>query len=251
LDFTVTPTQVVAGENMTFTWVVTGASTVRLDLYDFYGSTMSGPGRQSWANLPVTGSLTVQMTDTQRGWYRFVLWADPATAYTYVAETVYYNCTDAFFFAPIQSSPGPPCPAGPAVPIQVTQQAFEHGLMLWLDGEDVVYILYNRDPFPPNGIVVAQYNLAGKISAPENDPIAVPPAGKYHPINIVGGVWQQYNLRQTLGWALAPEQTFESLIQFDYPGWPFYLRAADGRILAIKYHWGPHYDDPSWSYLTP
>jgi hypothetical protein len=193
----------------------------------------------------------MQMTDTQRGLYRFVLWADPATAFTYVGETIYYNCTDALFFTPPPTYFVSPCPARPAVPIQVTQQSFEHGLMLWLDSQDVVYVLYNRDPFPLSGIAVAQYNLAGEIAAPENDPNGAPPSGKYRPVSVLGGVWQNYNLFQTLGWALAPEQTFESLIQQDYPGWPFYLRTAEGRILVVKYHWGLHYDDPSWSYLTP
>jgi hypothetical protein len=123
--------------------------------------------------------------------------------------------------------------------------------MIWLDSQDVVYVLYNRDYFPPDGTSVARYNLAGEIAATENGPDTVPPPGKHRPVNMLGGVWQKYNLLTTLGWALTPEQSYTSLIQRDYFGVPFYLRTAEGGILAVNYHWGAHYDNPSWSYRAP
>jgi hypothetical protein len=250
LSFTAVPTEVVAGGSLTFTWAVTDSTIVGLEQFGFYDSTFDH-GRRSWANLPAIGSLTIQLTDTQRGAYRFILWADTASGGARATNEVYFDCTDTFFFVPVQPYFGPPCPAGPAVPIQVTQQSFEHGLMIWMNSEDSVYILYNRDYFPLGAPTVGKYDIAGEVMALESGLDGTPPPGKYRPVHTLGGVWQKYNLSQTLGWALAPELTFTSLIQYNYPGWPFYLRTAEGRILAVKYTWGPHYDDPSWSYLSP
>ena len=61
----------------------------------------------------------------------------------------------------------------------------------------------------------------------------MPPPGYYQPVRGFGLVWrEQPNVRDRLGWALAPEAGFETAVQHtSYPKYNHtYLRALDGNV---------------------
>lgn len=246
LSFTAVPTEVVTGGSITFTWLVTGTNIVGLGQHNYY-AVASGLGFQSWANLPANGSLTIKMDGVGPKVYRFRLWADNPVAGASKIVEVHYGCAGSFFFAPLQPPIGSDCP-GPAVSTPLTQQAFEHGFMIWPQSGNTIYILYDPDVGYP--AVVAFYGE--EIGNPENDSNETPPPGKLQPLNMLGKVWQKYGLLNRLGWALAPEQTFVSTVQRNFLN-PVYLRAADGRVIYIIVD-SNAYDrmaSPRWGYLSP
>jgi hypothetical protein len=87
---------------------------------------------------------------------------------------------------------------------------------------------------------------------PTNDPTIVPPDGRYQPVRGFGKVWRATH--QSLGWALASEQGYQTQIQRSLVGCRtifeagFYIQLSDGRIVHICDGWKlPGY----WEYITP
>jgi hypothetical protein len=248
LSFTAVPTEVVAGGSITFTWAVTGTTKVGLALHHFEGIA-SGRGFRSWDNLPATGSLTIQLNDLATGVYPFRVWADDPEAGAGEYIEVYYACYDPFF--PKQWTPSELCQGGPAVSTAATQQVFEHGLMVWLESEKAVYILFQRD----SGVIPQEWTIPNIESngEPEDGVDVTPPSGKYQPINGLGKIWQSHSLLKSLGWALAPEQHFTSTVQRGFGiRLPLYFRLADDRVVYIVDSQDfSRMTVPFWGYLSP
>ena len=251
LSFTAAPTQVVAGDTITFTWAVTGTTKVGLTLHHFEG-VASGLGFRTWDNLPTTGSLTLQLKDLATGVQRFRLWTDDPGSGAWELIDVYYACSAPFFSARPPVTLGPLCQRGPAMSTAAIQQVFEHGLMVWLKSEETIYILFQ----PETGVIPQAWAFPNikNLDAPEDGAAVTPPPGKYQPINALSSFWQNYHLRESLGWALAPQQPFTSTVQrgFRGEGLPLYFRLADGQIVyVVDSQDFERMVQPFWGYVSP
>jgi len=89
---------------------------------------------------------------------------------------------------------------------QAVFQAFEHGLMIWRADTVQIYVLHD-------GGSLAYYSETWDESQPADDPGRVPPAGLYQPVRGFGLLWRTQAAVAELGWALAPEQGYEMLLQ--------------------------------------
>ena len=249
MKFTVDPNTVAAGGTVTFTWEVTGTKKVGLELYHFQGVAV-GPGFRSWANLPISGSLSVQLSDLETGVYPLRLWADDPTTGGFAYSAIGYACFEPFF--PVRRFvPGIDfCMGGAPIATRIVQQDFEHGRMVWLESEESVYILFE----PDSGVTPAEWTIPGvkDSSQPATLRAVTPPAGKYQPQNEFGKIWERYDLLKSLGWALAPVQRFTSVAQRGSNlKLPLIFRLADDRIVYLIDNQGySRMLIPYWEYLS-
>lgn len=231
------------GKRLTFDWATSGAGGVCL-----VGGTARRLG--PWWQLPLTGTLTVDVAATlyrdpsftleayTEGGYCSVPDAPPASSqHVFQSVAIEWDCATDYFFTPSPQR----CPLEPAVTSTAAEQVFENGRMLWLAATDAILALYNDGQFE-------RYENSWQPGDPESDPAIVPPAGRYQPIRGFGKVWREETaVRERLGWALAPEQGFTTMLQSEHhegssSGAPAYLRTADGQIVwyfgLLSGRWG-------------
>ncbi len=145
---------------------------------------------------------------------------------------VYVSCSannDWWFFA----SPPTNCPQGEVINTQAAMQTFEHGWMLWLGAEDVIYVFFNDS-------TMTQFHGDQLLGNTETgDGGVVPPAGFVAPIRGFGLVWRGETtntpvpwIQDRIGWGLTPESGFETLYQYDTNG-GFYVRDDNKRIIYV------------------
>ena len=91
---------------------------------------------------------------------------------------------------------------------------FEHGLMLWLEDTNQIYVLnYGADEF---GGMYSAYLDTWREGMPENDPNIQPPPGFLQPERGFGQAWRTYpGVRDALGWGTAPTQGYTALVVHD------------------------------------
>lgn len=220
------------GQRLTFDWATSGAGGVCL---------VSGTARRlgPWWQLPLTGTLTVDVPTTLYRDPSFTLQAyteggycsvpdSPPDSPDHVSQSVAmeWACDPDYFFRPAPQR----CPLATAVTTAAAEQLFENGRMIWLENSNTILVLYNDGQF-------AQFDDTWQPGDPESDPAIVPPAERYQPQRGFGEIWRdQPSVRERLGWALAPEQGFSTMIQQEHhegssSGSPVYLRTADGQIV--------------------
>lgn len=220
------------GKRLTFDWATSGASGVCL---------VSGTARRlgPWWQPSPTGTLTVEVASTLYRDPSFTLQAYTADEYCSVPDappdspqhvsqsvTIEWKCDIDYFFAPAPQR----CPLAAPVTSAAAEQVFENGRMIWLENTQSILVLYSDGQFE-------RFDDAWQPGDPESDPTLVPPDGFYQPVRGFGKIWrEQADVRQRLGWALAPEQGFTTMIQQEHhegssSGSPVYLRAADGQII--------------------
>ena len=249
------------GEMVTLRWS-TGAAvtgTVSISLRAAHGAQ---PGLNNWRDLPAQGSLDVALDVDPRGRYLFGLGASFAADPSYYTVPFRFPCPDRFFFQfPANWQDGGPlsydrCPAAPAHTPAALEQAFEGGRMLWLQTDGLILVLYGdgRTPGQPNDWWYYTDTWTG--AEPETDPRFAAPEGRWVPRRGFGKVWvANEDVRQRLGWALAPEHGFISADQrdWDVPGHGSpefrFVRAADGSILALTDYAG-HGIRPYWQVVV-
>jgi hypothetical protein len=156
------------------------------------------------------------------------------------------NCfSPSFFLWPVACADEAP------VIVPASEQAFEKGRMLWLQngpdqaGGQIYVLLANGE--------AEIYHDTWTTAEPESDPGIAPPSGQYQPVMGFGKVWRTVTLgtgqsvREALGWAVAPEQSYSGLYQRAsaesgsnlYEPAPaesargIYLRAADRRTFKV------------------
>jgi hypothetical protein len=119
--------------------------------------------------------------------------------------------------------------------------------MIWLEADGAIYVFYDEPP--PGSVGVEQFQDSWTSAEPESDPTIVPPAGLYQAVRGFGKVWREFpQVREGLGWALAPEQGFEGALQHEHhegssSGTRTFVRTAGGRVI-----WWLH---PSWGFAAP
>jgi hypothetical protein len=150
-----------------------------------------------------------------------------------------------------QGLPGLGCPVSKEMPASMASQPFEHGRMIWI-GPDAglselqseVLVLDQEGAGVQQG-AWQRYPDTWQEGQPESDPAITPPAGLYQPIRGFGKVWREQlggpqaasgNPATGIGWAIAPEQGLDGLVQRYEHGWV--VRLDGERLLLI--------DDGSW-----
>jgi hypothetical protein len=134
------------------------------------------------------------------------------------------------------------CPYGTVVG-NAAYQAFDRGYMIWLEGNRTIYVLHADGWYET-------YADDFHEGDPESDPSIVPPDGRHQPVRGFGLVWRTHpNVRDGLGWALAPEVGFQGWGQ-SYSGSGMhnsgtFTKFIDGSICHLS-HFGA-----TWRFVTP
>jgi hypothetical protein len=230
-------------KRLTFDWATSGAGGVCL-----VGGTARRLG--PWWQVPLTGTLTVEIASTLYRDPSFTLQAykegeycavpdAPPDAPNHVSQSVAidWECDIDYFFTPAPQR----CPLDTAVASAAAEQLFENGRMIWLENTGSIFVFYNDGQFQ-------RFEDVWQPGDPESDPALLPPEDLYQPIRGFGNVWrEQPAVRERLGWALAPEQGFSTLLQAEHhegssSGSRVYLRTADGQVIwhlgSLSGSWG-------------
>jgi hypothetical protein len=230
------------GKRITFVWSAEGISA-RL----FSGTRQR---MQDWWVVPLSGTLTVEAHGTVYPDPAFTLevcnsddWYAESSQKVVQSIRIEWACDPGYFFAPAPER----CPLGPATFSPAAEQRFEGGRMIWLEAVDAIYVFYDERPSGSEG--ARRFPDTWSPAEPESDPTILPPEGLHQPVRGFGKVWREFpQVRERLGWALAPEQGFEGTLQHENhegssSGARTFLRTADGRVI-----WWWH---PSWGFVEP
>lgn len=113
--------------------------------------------------------------------------------------------------------------------IQVAEQVFEHGRMMWIQPRKQIWVMID------DGTGKGQWSTFDDVyqdGESEFDPSLVPPEGKFQPERGFGKLWREnQTLLDTLGWGLTPEFGYVSNYEY-YPG---------GKVEQNQYVPGPGY----------
>lgn len=185
--------------------------------------------------LPTDGGPAVELAATWSAEPRTRLAWGPASAATPACEHEY------FFYAPTLEG----CPVEPPTEAWAAEQVFEGGRMIWLEPQRQIYALYDDGTW-------VSFADTWTPDQPEKDPDIEPPEGRHQPIRGFGKVWRnQPEIRERLGWALAPERGFDTAFQHgrtasrQSPDYDLYLQNGDGRVVHLDAR------DMRWEYVTP
>jgi hypothetical protein len=117
-------------------------------------------------------------------------------------------------------------------------QRFEHGVMIWSEATDKIYVLYDRAAGAEVGFVQIFQDEFDE-GEPESDPSLVPPGGLFQPIRGFGLVWRTgTSVRDRLGWAAEKERGYDGWIQAYINGKYFsggLIKSIDGTIYNITW----------------
>jgi len=262
-SFTVDAVELGDGRRkLTFAWETRGASSVSILLrthHRFY---------PYWGNLPPNGTHVFE-GDT--------LYPNPGAELTAcdsednrVTEHLRLDwpCRHPYFFTAetetdcsIAYARQCPCPRHAAILTQATEQPFENGRMIWLQGTDDEHSHPNRIVVLYADVLYEGYTNCYEAKVyediwtpdqPDRDPDLTPPPGRYQPIRGFGELWRgNTSVRERIGWATAPEQGFEGAWQklsSESLGGEVFLRTIDGQVVPFSGFWpaGGH-----WRLVTP
>lgn len=220
--FTTDATDVGPGDTITLYWMVRGAEQATI-----YRVDTEGVRGQSWS-VGRFGSLQVRVPMDARETARFLLETGDTTTRIEQALAIPLGCVGDWFFSP---APGG-CPASPPLDSVMAQQGFERGRMFWIQAEARIYVLFNDGQRP----AWAVYADAFRDGQPESDPGRQPPQGLFQPVRGFGLVWrEQPGIFDRIGWAIAPESSYEGVLQGNasIDGGRLYLRDQDGIVFEL------------------
>jgi hypothetical protein len=223
------------GDSVALSWQATGdrAELCHLGAY----------GPTGCQDVPLTDQRTF-VTDEASLYYNALVlraWSGETSA----LKTVYVR----FLCQNLRSwfMPDPPeaCPQDEALFSFAAGQYFERGLMVWVEETDTFYVFETTQD--ENGWQ-RYYSMAQIQLKPGADPGnrvgGEPPPGLHEPVSGFGMVWRGEaewpnlpNLRESLGWATAPEYGYDAAYQCSlskHPKlWNCYLRGPGGEILRL------------------
>jgi hypothetical protein len=246
--FTVEPLEVNPGEAVTLRWETTDAEDVSLAQY-----LPDNVPYSETVHLASNGEISQTILGQERQWHVFELAAANAAGVVTQKVKVSIRCPDTYFFSPLPEADRErwDCPDGPAITSSAAEQAFENGRMIWQQHDDRIYVFFTDGTY-------RTYENTWAASQPDTVPGLTPPQGRVAPVRGFGKVWSgEAEVRAQLGWALAPEQGFETRLQ---GGWihccselaavnrPVYVRGLDGRIVRL---WAGEVPPGQWSVFTP
>ncbi len=235
LQFASNVTLADPGDTITLTWLTAEADEVTL-----FHLLPTGQFGQFW-QVETAGAMTYTIALSVRNQSRFMLTAVNGDAVMVYADvTVELTCPDGWFFAPSPDI----CPTAPALISNAAHQPFEQGYMLWVEETDLIYVLYGDSQQPQWQVFVNEWEEGDPI----DDPGLEPPAGLYQPQRGFGLVWRERpQVRDRLGWALQPEEGYETAVQAtSYPVYnDLYLLAVDNEVWRL----GP--EGSEWEKFNP
>src|SRR5512139_152604 len=207
VSFTSDQGEVNPGESVTLRWDTANAVRAVMQQYDA-SSTSYGE-----IDVALDGSIVLPVAAQERLYHTFVLNAYNTAGYlTADSVTVYIRCPYTYFFAPPAGTYRWDCPAGQAATSDAAEQYFEGGRMIWLGTEKMIYVLLND-----GGLYT--YADTWTEGQPDVDAGIAPPAGRYKPVRGFGRVWgSDAYIRSRLGWAMAPEQGYQTQFQYRWSG---------------------------------
>jgi hypothetical protein len=211
------------GDTITLEWETEDAASVTL-----YHLMPTGQFGSYW-RVELSGSFTYEIDAGERNSTGFVLFArDDEDHITQQTLFVSLRCPDTWFFTPAPDS----CPAGPAIVSTGAEEHFEGGTMIWVEGQDLIYVLFDDGQSPQ----WSAYGDEWDAGEPEDDPGLTPPAGLYQPIRGFGLVWREKSgVRDRLGWAVDDEVGFITAVQgTSRPKYnDTFIRALDGKVWKL------------------
>jgi hypothetical protein len=212
------------GDTITLEWETENVSSVIL-----YHLQPTGELGDSWEGLDTSGTFDYEIQPEERNHTGFVLFAYDDEGHI-AQETLFVSlrCPDTWFFTPAPNS----CPSGPAVTFTAAEEHFEHGTMIWLDEQDVIYVLFDDGSSPHWSVFSDEW----EDGDPQDDPSLTPPAGLYQPVRGFGLIWrEQTGVRDRLGWATDAEAGFSTSVQrTSRPKYnDVYIQALDGGVWEL------------------
>lgn len=114
--------------------------------------------------------------------------------------------------------------------IQVAEQVFERGRMLWIQPQSKIWVMLDDGSGGGQWMVYDDTFVEGEA---ENDPALVPPEGMFQPQRGFGKVWRNTpTIRESLGWGITPEFGYVS---------PYEYHAGGSVNAQNQYERGPGY----------
>src|ERR1041385_5630188 len=153
--FTTDTTTLKPGDKLTLFWSAKG-----VDKAIIYRLDASGKRGQLW-NVGRAGSLDVPTRAEDRISVQFLLSIGDANTHLEQTLAVPIGCTEVWFFDPQPDG----CPSLTAENSAEVQQPFEHGMMIWVQSQTRVYVLFNDGQQP----AWATYPDEFKDGQPETD----------------------------------------------------------------------------------
>jgi len=122
-----------------------------------------------------------------------------------------------------------PFPTPTLSQIQVAEQVFEHGRLMWIQPRKQIWVMVDDGSGKGTWSVFEDTFQDGES---EFDPSLIPPQGMYQPERGFGKLWREnQTVNDSLGWGLTPEFGYVSNYEY-YPG---------GKVEQNQYLPGPGY----------
>ncbi|GIK55905.1 MAG: hypothetical protein BroJett015_15680 [Chloroflexota bacterium] len=221
LSFTANVDIADPGDTIELSWVTANAVTVTL-----YHLLPTGQLGQFW-DVAAVGSMPYTISEAARNVERFMLFAAGENEpYASATVEIILTCPHPWFFAPAPDI----CAQDAALLSPAAEQQFEHGWLIWVGEEDLIYVLYEDDVFSPKWQAFTDEWDPGD---PVSDTTIIPPDGFYQPLRGFGLVWrEQPFVRDRLGWAVVEEVGGDTAVQrTSYARYNHtYIRALDADI---------------------
>ncbi len=116
--------------------------------------------------------------------------------------------------------------------IQVAEQVFEHGRILWIQPRRQMWVMEDAGQGRGRWLIFDDTFVEGE---PESDPSLVPPGGMYQPERGFGKLWRtNAEVKAALGWGLTPEFGYVSNYEY-HPGGTVDTPAPGYHILFSLY----------------
>ena len=219
-----TPVEIAdPGDTIEMEWASSGGQSAQL-----WRIERGGPIAEFW-DVALSGTFTYTIPTHKREFITFQLAVTGAQGHTaYAGLTIPLTCPDSWFFEPAPEG----CPGDAALFSLGAEQPFEHGTMVWVEGQDGIYVLFGDEVHSPRW---SFYEDTWEEGDPLCDTRPVPP-GLFQPERGFGKLWcEQPDLFKRLGWATAHEVGYDGAIQRDSaPKYTtLYMRAADGNVYKL------------------
>jgi hypothetical protein len=130
------------------------------------------------------------------------------------------------------------CPRAAPYTVNLVAQPFQTGYMFWRDTKEIYVLSTGGIQKGASTDTFWRFPDNWDESLPASDPSQVAPAGLIQPIRGFGYVWRSNaTVKNSVGWALAPEQPFTSMWQDFERGW--LMTTNDGAVIAFAPLDGP------------
>lgn len=224
VEYFTTDTEVVKpGDNVTLFWGLRGAQTAQI-------YRLNAENERIWRwDVNTSGKITVATRTDERDIARFALVGSANGVEVEQLLLIPMECPEIWFFEPPPDS----CPGAPSQLSVQAEQTFERGRMVWVAGQDRIYVVF-EDGLIPTWAQYPDNFVEGDL---ELDETLVAPPGLQQPVRGFGLVWRSNpRVQDRLGWATTPEISFEGMFQatsVELSVATLYLRTRDGGILAL------------------